>query len=378
MSKNINVPKLRFKEFCGDWNEKKIGAILTIGSGKDYKHLAKGDIPVYGTGGYMLSVSKYIYDGESVCIGRKGTIDKPMLLTGKFWTVDTLFYTHSFINSVPRFIYPVFQKINWKLYNEASGVPSLSKSTIENIKISIPEKPEQEKIAAFLTSVDNRIEQLTKKESLLQQYKKGVMQKIFSQKIRFKADDGTDFPAWQEKRLGEICEFKRGKNIPIKPNSRFFLLGMGSVDVNGKLQANNTTDNNSVLVNKNDLIMPERDIGDGLIIGRVALIDEDDLYVLGPNLLMLRINKDIDSVYLHQSINQDIVRKHIRRLVNGSAQLMITSKEVKGVMLELPCLAEQNKIAEFLSSIDNKIEQTNQQLTATKQFKKALLQQMLV
>lgn len=378
MSKNINVPKLRFKEFCGDWNEKKIGAILTIGSGKDYKHLAKGDIPVYGTGGYMLSVSKYIYDGESVCIGRKGTIDKPMLLTGKFWTVDTLFYTHSFINSVPRFIYPVFQKINWKLYNEASGVPSLSKSTIENIKISIPEKPEQEKIAAFLTSVDNRIEQLTKKESLLQQYKKGVMQKIFSQEIRFKADDGTDFPAWQEKRLGEICEFKRGKNIPIKPNSRFFLLGMGSVDVNGKLQANNTTDNNSVLVNKNDLIMPERDIGDGLIIGRVALIDEDDLYVLGPNLLMLRINKDIDSVYLHQSINQDIVRKHIRRLVNGSAQLMITSKEVKGVMLELPCLAEQNKIAEFLSSIDNKIEQTNQQLTATKQFKKALLQQMLV
>lgn len=378
MSKNINVPKLRFKEFCGDWNEKKIGAILTIGSGKDYKHLAKGDIPVYGTGGYMLSVSKYIYDGESVCIGRKGTIDKPMLLTGKFWTVDTLFYTHSFINSVPRFIYPVFQKINWKLYNEASGVPSLSKSTIENIKISIPEKPEQEKIAAFLTSVDNRIEQLTKKESLLQQYKKGVMQKIFSQEIRFKADDGTDFPAWQEKRLGEICEFKRGKNIPIKPNSRFFLLGMGSVDVNGKLQANNTTDNNSVLVNKNDLIMPERDIGDGLIIGRVALIDEDDLYVLGPNLLMLRINKDIDSVYLHQSINQDIVRKHIRRLVNGSAQLMITSKEVKGVMLELPCLAEQNKIAEFLSSIDNKIEQTNQQLTATKQFKKALLQQMFV
>ena len=93
MSKSINVPKLRFKEFSGVWEDKLIGQILTVGSGKDYKHLSNGDIPVYGTGGYMLSVNDYLYDGESVGIGRKGTIDKPIFLTGKFWTVDTLFYT---------------------------------------------------------------------------------------------------------------------------------------------------------------------------------------------------------------------------------------------------------------------------------------------
>jgi type I restriction enzyme S subunit len=124
----MSVPKLRFPEFldAGEWEEKKLGNLLTIGNGKDYKHLSKGNIPVYGTGGYMLSVNDYLYDGESVCIGRKGTIDKPILLSGKFWTVDTLFYTHSFKNCLPKFIYLYFQCINWLDYNAASGVPSLT------------------------------------------------------------------------------------------------------------------------------------------------------------------------------------------------------------------------------------------------------------
>ena len=130
--------KLRFKEDNGkdypDWEEKKLGEVFKIGSGKDYKHLEKGNIPVFGTGGYMLSVNKFLYKGETVFIGRKGTIDKPFYFNGEFWTVDTLFYTHSFKNAIPKFIYCVFQQINWKLHNEASGVPSLSKSTIEKLK----------------------------------------------------------------------------------------------------------------------------------------------------------------------------------------------------------------------------------------------------
>ncbi len=207
------IPKLRFKEFSGAWEEKKIGNILKIGSGKDYKHLKNGDIPVYGTGGYMLSVDKYLYDGESVCIGRKGTIDKPVYLTGRFWTVDTLFYTHSFNQVIPKFVFSLFQKINWKEYNEASGVPSLSKSTIETIKITLPSKQEQEKIASFLSSVDTRIEQLTKKKTLLEQYKKGVMQKVFSQEIRFKDDDGSEFPEWEEKTIADCITESKIKGV---------------------------------------------------------------------------------------------------------------------------------------------------------------------
>src|SRR5690554_5749998 len=123
----VKIPKLRFGKFTGDWQGRQLGDLLEIGSGRDYKHLKKGDIPVYGTGGLMLHVSDYLYDGKSIGIGRKGTIDQPQFLTGKFWTVDTLFYTHSYKDSTPEFLYSIFQRINWQKWNEASGVPSLSK-----------------------------------------------------------------------------------------------------------------------------------------------------------------------------------------------------------------------------------------------------------
>lgn len=175
--------KLRFKDENGnsypDWEEKKLGEIFKIGSGKDYKHLNKGNIPVYGTGGYMTSVDQYLYDGESVGIGRKGTIDKPVFLKGKFWTVDTLFYTHNFINVLPYFVYLIFQTIDWVSNNEGSGVPSLSKSTIEKIKTKVPSKEEQQKIASFLSAIDVQIEGVSNKIAQTKLFKKGLLQQMF-------------------------------------------------------------------------------------------------------------------------------------------------------------------------------------------------------
>ena len=175
--------KLRFKDENGneypDWEEKKLGEVLKIGSGKDYKHLDEGNIPVFGTGGYMLSVNKFLHSGETVFIGRKGTIDKPFYFKGDFWTVDTLFYTHSFKNTIPKFIYCVFQQINWKLHNEASGVPSLSKSTIEKLRFDFPCIPEQQKIANFLSSIDAKIENTKGELEKIQLFKKGLLQKMF-------------------------------------------------------------------------------------------------------------------------------------------------------------------------------------------------------
>lgn len=141
-----------------EWKSTKIGNVLSIGSGRDYKHLEDGNIPVYGTGGYMLSVDSYLYDGESVCIGRKGTINKPIFLKGKFWTVDTLFYAHTFRSITPRFCYYLFTTIDWLKYNEASGVPSLSKVTIENISISIPDLVTQKQICAVLDSMTDKLD----------------------------------------------------------------------------------------------------------------------------------------------------------------------------------------------------------------------------
>lgn len=172
--KVLNVPALRFPEFGEGWASYKISDILRIGNGKDYKHLNKGNIPVFGTGGQMTSVNEYLYDGETTFIGRKGTINKPFYYNGKFWTVDTLFYTHSFKTVTPKFIYCLFQTINWLRYNEASGVPSLSKDTIEKIKVNIPCIEEQKKISRLLFAIDERIATQNKIIEKLQSLIKGI------------------------------------------------------------------------------------------------------------------------------------------------------------------------------------------------------------
>ena len=175
------VPKVRFPEFVNDgkWAEKSFEDLFEIGNGKDYKHLAEGNIPVYGSGGFMLSVNDYLYDGESACIGRKGTINKPLFLTGKFWTVDTLFYTHSFNDCLPKFIYYIFQNINWLRHNQAGGVPSLSKTNIYKIETNVPKPIEQKKIVNFLSGLDELITIQANKIEQLQQHKKGLMQGLF-------------------------------------------------------------------------------------------------------------------------------------------------------------------------------------------------------
>ncbi|MGL5968060.1 MAG: restriction endonuclease subunit S [Kluyvera sp.] len=179
--KGENVPQLRFPEFLksGDWTVKPFAHLFKIGNGRDYKHLGKGDIPVYGSGGYMCSVDEYLYDGESVCIGRKGTINNPMFLNGKFWTVDTLFYTHSFKECLPYFIFLLFQNINWLRHNEASGVPSLSKANIEKIAVAIPSLVEQQKISDYFSSLDRLLMLETQKLDKLKSHRAGLTQQLF-------------------------------------------------------------------------------------------------------------------------------------------------------------------------------------------------------
>jgi len=175
------IPKLRFPEFrdAGAWEIKSMEKLFTIGNGKDHKHLPDGDIPVYGSGGYMRSVNECLYEGDSACIGRKGTIDKPVFLSGKFWTVDTLFYTHSFKNCLPKFVYLIFQNVNWRSHNEAGGVPSLSKANINKIEVACPKPEEQKKITDCITSIDELITAQAQKIESLKTHKKGLMQQLF-------------------------------------------------------------------------------------------------------------------------------------------------------------------------------------------------------
>ena len=210
-----NVPNLRFPEFSGEWENCQIANILSIGSGRDYKHLEKGNIPVFGTGGYMTSVNECIYDGETTFIGRKGSINKPFYYNGKFWTVDTLFYTHSFNKTTPKFVYCLFQTINWLRYNEASGVPSLSKDTIEKIKVFIPQLDEQRKISEMLSVIDERIATQNKIIEDLKKLKSAIIDKSFcypnesSPQKRFIGFTEE----WHLVHLSDICQRVRTKNF---------------------------------------------------------------------------------------------------------------------------------------------------------------------
>lgn len=171
-------------EIPEDWEVKSLGEMLKIGHGKDYKNLKSGNVPVYGTGGYMTSVNDFLYEGETVCIGRKGTIDKPQYHSGKIWTVDTLFYTYDFKSLNPKYLFYKFCLIDWLSMNEASGVPSLTAKNIEDIQITIPSKEEQNAIANVLSSMDKEIETLNTKLEKYRNLKTAMMQQLLTGKIR--------------------------------------------------------------------------------------------------------------------------------------------------------------------------------------------------
>ncbi len=180
--KGKTTPELRFPEFQndGEWIEVPFGSIINVNSGKDYKHLDVGNIPVYGTGGYMLSVNDRLSDIDAVGIGRKGTIDKPQYLKAPFWTVDTLFFLTSSKNYDIRYLYYLCQTIPWKTYGEQTGVPSLSKTSIDKLDVVITTNlTEQQKIAQSLLHLDNAMDAIEKKIHLLETHKYGLMQNLF-------------------------------------------------------------------------------------------------------------------------------------------------------------------------------------------------------
>lgn len=175
-----DVPEIRFAGFTDAWEQRKLEDLVDVRGGRDYKHLSEGDIPVFGTGGYMLSVDKALsYDEDAVGIGRKGTIDKPYILIAPFWTVDTLFYAVPRLNNDLNFVFNIFQNVDWKKKDESTGVPSLSKTSINSIETRVPNLDEQRVIGAFFQNIDNIITLHQRKYEKLQNLKKACLEKMF-------------------------------------------------------------------------------------------------------------------------------------------------------------------------------------------------------
>ena len=387
MSQAALVPKLRFSEFSDDWEEKRFVDITTkisdgIHSTPNYdeggtysfvngNNLVNGVIKInsqtkkvdeneytthqrpLGSNTILISINGTIgnlalYNNEKVVLGKSACY-----LNINEKDTDKL-YVFNLLRTC---------KIKRFFNSELTGstIKNLSLTTIKNTKLNLPTKPEQQKIAAFLTAVDTKIEQLSKKQELLGEYKKGSMQQIFSQAIRFKADDGSDFPDWIEKKLGDV-----------------------SIRGASNISANQLEDNNGGYKIygaaghlKNIDFYTEEDcyvaiVKDGAGAGRIMLL-EAKTSVLGTlAIIKAKQGNDINFLYwLIQTIN-------FRKYVVGSTIPHIYYRDYQAENLRIPSLSEQTKIANFLSLIDTKIKQVGKQLNESKQFKKALLQQMFV
>lgn len=175
------VPEVRFRGFSTDWVPKKLGDIINLNSGRDYKHLSPGEIPVYGTGGYMLGVSEALSATmDAIGIGRKGTIDRPYVLRAPFWTIDTLFYAIPKAQSDLNFAYCIFQRINWRQKDESTGAPSLSKEAINGADVLITSPTEQERIGTYFQALDSLIERHGTEIQKLQQLKSAFLEEMFA------------------------------------------------------------------------------------------------------------------------------------------------------------------------------------------------------
>ncbi|PIR78634.1 MAG: hypothetical protein COU28_00580 [Candidatus Magasanikbacteria bacterium CG10_big_fil_rev_8_21_14_0_10_36_16] len=347
MNKKTKIPQ--------NWQQIKLGDILKVGSGKDYKHLKKGNIPVFGTGGYMLSVDKAIYSGETVFIGRKGTINKPFYYKGDFWTVDTLFYTHNYKNTTAKYINFVFQKINWLVYNEASGVPSLSKTTIEKINFLLPPLPEQSRIISVLETWDQAIDELTKKIKLKKQLKKDLMQKLLTGEIRL--------PGFSDK--WQSIDFLRCINVltKISGEKKSDYLNEGKypiIDQSQNLIAGYS--NNNKLVNK---IYPVIIFGDHTRIVKFVnfqfILGNDGTKVFTAN-----DNIDLRFVYfilLTLNIPNTGYNRHF--------------KYIKDLIFKIPSFIEQTSISDILTKADEEIDLLQNKLSEWKKQKKYLLNNLI-
>ena len=198
-------------------------------------------------------------------------------------------------------------------------------------------------------------------------------------KLRFKADDGSDFPDWEEKTLGELANLFTGKSFTseLSESGRYVVMDMGSVSSDGLIIDSKLTDSNRDLLRKGDLIMPKDDIGGGLIIGKTAYIPCDKKYVCGDHVYRLRFDNGIDALFMHYEINSSRTQKRLRRKVTGSAQLGLNSKSVLYEIVSVPSLPEQRKIADLLSAVDDVIAAQEVEVAAWEKRKKGVMQKLL-
>lgn len=380
------APKLRFPEFTDEWQVKKLGGLFSyeqptkyLVSSTDYAD--EYDTPVL-TAGKTFVLGK---TDESYGIFQEGL---PITLFDDFTTasqwVDFPFKLKSSAAKIlkakdgynPKIAHEILQKIKFK----ADDHQRYWISTYQNFDVKIPSKPEQEKIADFLTAVDERIAVSEKKLELLETYKRGVMQKIFSQQVRFKDENGKPYPDWEEKKLSDVLK-ERNTQTPISGEYPL----MAFVAYKGVAPKGDRYNREFLVSDAKSKKYKQTQLGDfiyssnNLETGSIGL----NLYGSASISPVYSIFETKDG-YSHQFLGAYLTRKKfIYQMVRYRqgvvyGQWRIHESEFLKIEETFPCTEEQQKIANFLTSLDEKITAEKSKLIATRQFKKALLQRMFV
>lgn len=402
--KKTLVPKLRFKAFRETWFEKSLGEIFKINAGGDIDetHVSpvqteKYKYPIYANaeknkGFYAYSDIYKVEAGTITIAGRGVNIGIAHARDHKFYPIVRLLVLIPLNNQDINFGEYAINRIN--LFPESTGVPQLTVPQVSGYKIAIPTLPEQQKIASFLSAIDEKIQQLTRKKKLLEQYKKGVMQQLFSGKLRFKDENGKTYPKWEKHRLIDIAD----RNIKWSFTGGPFGSNLKSEEYTDSgvriLQLQNIGDgvfNDEYKIYTSEEKADELEScnvypGEILIskmgdpVARACRVPYGDRRYLmaSDGIRFVPDPSRFSDDFIFQSINHPIFRNKALSLSTGSTRKRIGLTELKEILFSVPVLEEQQKIASYLSSLDTKIESVATQITQSQTFKKGLLQQMFV
>ncbi|ATC85054.1 restriction endonuclease subunit S [Pseudoalteromonas arctica] len=402
--------KIAFTEQVKNF-ETSIGKLLEIKSGKGFKaseYSTKGrpllqiENVGYGTikwkapsflpEEYSLSEAELVLERGDIVLALNRPITNGQLKISKITAMDEGAILYQRVGKVISkglanydYLYHLLS-IQVKKFVESKSIgsdqPFISIRELYQYPVVLPVcKNEQQKIADFLTSVDTKISQLTEKHRLLKDYKKGVMQQIFSQQIRFKDDDGNAFPDWNEYSLRDIL-ILQADALKMDDEATYELItvkrGFGGIKSRGHFKGKDVLVKSQFTIHKGEFVISKRQI----VHGACGLVPEEldgaivsnEYNVFRPQPTKLDIdyfNRLSTTLYMRRAffINSDGV--HIEKLLFKTQSWLKTK-------VQLPCLKEQQKIAQFLQSLDKKIDAVNEQIEQTKLFKKGLLQQMFV
>jgi type I restriction enzyme S subunit len=377
-------PKLRFPEFESDWKIQKLGKISNFINGKAFNQpelKESGKYPVLRVGNLFtnnnwyysdleLDGSKYIDCGDliyawSATFGPRIWNDGKVIYHYHIWKVECGYS----INKL--FFYHLLDNETLRMKNNSSNgfaLLHITKGTIENWTSSFPTLPEQQKIASFLSTVDEKINLLKKQLSLLEQYKKGVMQKIFSREIRFKDEDGKEFPDWEERKVSDIFRITRGN-----------VLSVTKMELQEKNEYcypvfSSQTKNGGVCGFYNEYLFENAITWttDGANAGEVNY-RKGKFYCT--NVCGVLLSKEGYANECIAEILNSITKKYVSYV--GNPKLM--NNVIANISFLVPSsIYEQHKISSFVNSIDDKINKNKDQINKMELWKKGLLQQMFI